>query len=66
MFNKQRESGSNLCINLKSSEEIFLEDFISEPFFKVPTISDEYKYSNIQIKGLKNITRICIHAISRV
>ena len=34
-------------------------------FSKLTTISDEYKYSIIQIKWLWNIIRICICAISR-
>ena len=39
---------------------------MSEYFSKVTTISDEYKYSNIQIQWPSNIICILIHAISRV
>ena len=39
---------------------------MSEPFSKMPSISDEYEYSNIQIKLPLNILRIRIRANSDV
>ena len=39
---------------------------MSEPSVKIPLISDEYEYSNIQIKLPSHIICIRIYAISRV
>ena len=39
---------------------------MSEPFSKISSISDEFKYSNIWLKLPLNIIRICICAISGI
>ena len=65
IFNEKRKFRNNLCIKNIQCKILFRGN-ISECFKKNSLISDEYEYSNIQIKWPSNIIRIRIRAISRI
>ena len=64
-FNEKSKSKYNLCIkNIQFT--ILFRGNTSKPFLKLPSISNEYEYSNIRIKWPLNIIRIRICAISGI
>ena len=65
IVNEKSTSRYNLCIRNIQCKILFREN-ISECFKKNSSISDEYVYSNIQIKWPSNIICICIRAISGI
>ena len=61
---KKSKSRYNLSQKI-SSVKLYLEETLVSALKKI-SISDEYEYSNIQIKWLSNIICICICAISGI